>query len=165
MSNIRRYTTELLIVVVIIALLSVVAVKSYQTALLKTEVMAAITGVFYAAKRDSLIYLALKGEFPEDTKQAHSTKAVQESFSSYYESLPEKQTVSIEHGAVHITFSDTGRSKISGKTLTMRPVVQNDDPTGAVHWAYGRTAGGHGWKVYGIDRTNLDDKYIPAVLK
>ncbi|WP_446009605.1 pilin [Candidatus Electrothrix sp.] len=163
MSDIRRYTAELLLVVVIIALLSVLAVRSYQIALFKAEVMGAITGVFYSAKQDSLIYLALHGEFPKNTAQALSASAVQDSSSLYYESLPKKQTISIEHGAVQITFNDSRR--ISGKTLTMRPVVQDDDPTGAVHWVYGRTAGGNGWKVYGIDRTDLDDKYIPAVLK
>ncbi|MCI5158913.1 MAG: pilin [Candidatus Electrothrix sp. AUS1_2] len=163
MSDIRRYTAELLLVVVIIALLSVLAVRSYQTALVKTEVMSAITGVFSSAKRNSLLYLALHGEFPENTAQALSAAVVQDSSSSYYESLPKKQTVSIEHGAVQITFNDSGR--ISGKTLTMRPVVQDDDPTGAVHWVCDRTAGGHGWKVYGTDRTDLDDRYIPAVLK
>ncbi len=161
MSNIRRYITELLLVVIIIGLLSVLAIKSYQTALIKAEVMSAITGVFYSAKRDSLLYLALNGEFPENTAQALSAAVVQD---SYYELLPKKQTFSIEHGAVHITFNDA-EQQIRGKTLTMRPVVQDDDPTGAVHWVCSKTAGGNGWKVHGIDRTNLDDKYIPAVLK
>lgn len=161
MSDIRRYTTELFIVVVIIGLLSVLALKSYQTALVKAKVMGAITGVFYSAKRDSLLYLALHGEFPENTAQALSAAVVQD---SYYEWLPKKQTFSIEHGAVHITFN-AAEQHITGKTLTMRPVVQDDDLTGAVHWVCSSTAGGNGWKVYGIDRTNLDDKYIPAVLK
>lgn len=165
MSKIRRYKAELLIVIVIIALLSVLELKSYQIALVKTEVMGAISGVFYSAKRDSLIYLALHGEFPQNTEQALSAAVVLDSSSSYYESLPKKQTVSIEDGAVHITFNDTGNSRISEKILTMRPVMQDDDPTGAVHWICGRTADGHGWKVYGSDRTNLDDKYIPAALK
>ncbi|MCI5140183.1 MAG: hypothetical protein D3909_00230 [Candidatus Electrothrix sp. ATG1] len=121
-----------------------------------------VSGAFYSAKMDSLTYLALHGEFPENTDQARSSALPENS--SYYASLTSNSQTIIRQGAISMTFRED-HERLGGKTLTMRPVVQDDDPTGAVHWVCGRKQGENGWKIFGIDRTDIDDRYIPAVLK
>ncbi|MCW5203202.1 MAG: pilin [Candidatus Electrothrix communis] len=154
-----RYIQELMYVIAIIALLSALAIRSYRLSLMKAEVMSVVSGVFESAKRDSLVYLALHGEFPENTAQALSSGLTES-----YESLANDYKTVIEQGAINITFREDHR-QLPGKTLTMRPVVQDDDPVGAVHWVCGNKKGESGWKFFGVDRTDIDDRYLPAVLK
>lgn len=126
-----RYIQELMYVIAIIALLSALAIRSYRLSLMKAEVTSVVSGVFESAKRDSLVYLALHGEFPENTAQALSSGLTES-----YESLANDYKTVIEQGAINITFREDHR-QLPGKTLTMRPVVQDDDPVGAVHWVCG----------------------------
>ncbi|RWX50387.1 Pilin [Candidatus Electrothrix marina] len=154
-----RYIQELMYVIAIIALLSALAIRSYRLSLMKAEVTSVVSGVFESAKRDSLVYLALHGEFPENTAQALSSGLTES-----YESLANDYKTVIEQGAINITFREDHR-QLPGKTLTMRPVVQDDDPVGAVHWVCGNKKGESGWKFFGVDRTDIDDRYLPAVLK
>ncbi len=164
LSNRRRYFIELLHVIVIISILVVLAIKSYQVMLAKAEV---IGMVFFsnAAKTDSLIYLALHGEFAQSKEQMLSLD-LPGSSQSPYEVLSNttlKSSLVIEQGAVSITLKNRS-GPLAGKTLTMRPVVQEDDPTGAVHWVCGNKRES-GWKVFDVDRTDIEDRHIPAVLK
>lgn len=154
-----RYIQELMYVIAIIALLSALAIRSYRLSLMKAEVTSVVSGVFESAKRDSLVYLALHGEFPENTAQALSSGLTES-----YESLANDYKTVIEQGAINITFREDHR-QLPGKTLTMRPVVQDDDPVGAVHWVCGNKKGESSWKFFGVDRTDIDDRYLPAVLK
>lgn len=162
--NRRRYFIELIHVIVIISILVVIAIKSYQVMLAKAEV----TGMVFfadAAKNDSLVYLALHGEFAQNKEQMLSL-ALPRTHSLPYESLSNttlKTSLIIEQGAVSVTLKNSF-SPLAGKTLTMRPVVQDDDPTGAVHWVCGNKSES-GWKVFGVDRTDIEDRHIPAVLK
>uniref|UniRef100_UPI004055FB80 pilin n=1 Tax=Candidatus Electronema sp. TaxID=2698783 RepID=UPI004055FB80 len=156
LSNRRRYFIELLHVIVIISILVVLAIKSYQVMLAKAEVTSMVYRFHFAsAKTGNLMYLALHGEFPQNTEQALALLPPE---NWYIE--PERKVV-IEQGAVHVSSSTR---RLAGKTLTMRPVVQEDDPTGAVHWVCGNKKES-GWKVFGVDRTDIEDRHIPAVLK
>ena len=159
MSKSIRYLLEFMYVVAIVGILAALAVKSYRLSLMKAEVTSMVSGVFESAKRDSLVYLALHGEFPEDTAQALSSGLTES-----YESLANDYKTVIEQGAINIIFRDDHR-QLPGKTLTMRPVVQDDDPAGAVHWVCGNKKGESGWKFFGVDRTDIDDRYLPTVLK
>jgi type IV pilus assembly protein PilA len=153
---------ELLLAVAIISVVSWFAVRSHQIALIKAEIFGSMLFAFDSAKRDNLVYLALHGKFPENTAQALSV-AVTESYSSY-ETVYKDYSISVEHGAVNITFKRAG-SRLAGKTLTMRPIMQDDDPTGAIRWVCNKASDQSGWNMYGIDRTDVDEKYIPADLK
>ena len=159
MSKSIRYLLEFMYVVAIVGILSALAIRSYRLSLMKAEVTSVVSGVFESAKRDSLFYLALHGEFPENTAQALSSGLTEN-----YELLAKDYKTVVEQGAINITFREDHR-QFPGKTLTMRPVVQDDDPVGAVHWVCGNKKGESGWKIFGVDRTDIDDRYLPAVLK
>ena len=164
LSNRRRYFIELLHVIVIISILVVLALKHYQVLIAKAEV---IGMAFFAnaAKNDGLVYLALHGEFAQNKEQM-TTLALPGTYSLPYESLSNttlKTSLIIEQGAVSVTLKNSS-GPLAGKTLTMRPVVQEDDPTGAVHWVCGNKRES-GWKVFGVDRTDIEERHIPAVLK
>ena len=51
------------------------------------------------------------------------------------------------------------------KRITLRPVVQSDDPFGPVHWVCGDKDGAQGWTIFGVDRTSVEDRYIPWSLR
>lgn len=155
--NRRRYLIELFHVIVIISILVMIAGKSYQVFRAKAHVMGMISR-FASAKTGNMMYLALHGEFPQNAEQALALLPPETPYGTAAE-----MKVVIEQGAVHVS-STRSHGLLAGKTLTMRPVVQDDDPAGAVHWVCGNKRES-GWKVFGVDRTDIEDRHIPAVLK
>ena len=62
----------------------------------------------------------------------------------------------IDDAAIHF-FLDRN---LEGKTVTVRPAVPVDDPFGPVIWVCGDRDPATGWMVHGVDRTDVDEKYI-----
>ena len=153
-----RYIQELLCVILIIGILAATAIKSYMPCISKAHVIS-VTGTFDTVRRDNQIYYALHGKWPKDISQAIKCgleKSYKDSWSNY-------QT-DIENGAISFTFGMKDR-RISEKTITMRPVVQSDDPFSPVHWVCGNKGGAQGWTIFGVDRTSVEDQYIPWSLR
>lgn len=153
-----RYLHELLYVILIIGVLAAIAIKSYMPCISKAHVIS-MTGTFDTARRDSQIYYALHGKWPKDINQA-----IKCGLEKNYKNLSSHYQTDIENGAVSFTFSIKDR-RISKKTITMRPVVQSDDPFGPVHWVCGDKDDALGWTISGVDRTSVEDRYIPWSLR
>lgn len=153
-----RYLHELLYVILIIGILAAIAIKSYMPCISKAHVIS-VTGTFDTVRRDNHVYYALHGEWPKDISQA-----IKSGLEKSYQSLSSKYQTDIQNGAISFTFSIKDR-RISEKTITMRPVVQSDDPFGPVHWVCGDKDGAQGWTISGVDRTSVEDQYIPWSLR
>ena len=153
-----RYLHELLYVILIIGILAAIAIKSYMPCISKAHVIS-VTGTFDTVRRDNQVYYALHGEWPKDISQA-----IKSGLEKSYQSLSSKYQTDIQNGAISFTFSIKDR-RISEKTITMRPVVQSDDPFGPVHWVCGDKDGAQGWTISGVDRTSVEDQYIPWSLR
>ena len=153
-----RYTHELLYVILIIGILLATAIKSYEPVITKAHVIS-MTGAFDPARRDSQIYYALHGKWPKDISQAVKYALVKS-----YNVFGSNYQTDIENGAISFTFDIKDR-RISEKIITMRPVVQSDDPFGPVHWVCGDKGGAQGWTIFGVDRTSVEDRYIPRSLR
>jgi Tfp pilus assembly major pilin PilA len=153
-----RYLHELLYVILIIGILAAIAIKSYMPCIAKAHVIS-VTGTFDTARRDNQVYYALHGEWPKDINQA-----IKSGLEKSYQSLSSKYHTDIKNGAISFTFGIKDR-RISEKTITMRPVVQSDDPFGPVHWVCGDKDGAQGWTISGVDRTSVEDQYIPWALR
>jgi len=153
-----RYLHEHLYVILIIGILAAIAIKSYMPCISKAHVIS-VTGTFDTARRDSQIYYALHGKWPKDINQA-----IKCGLEKNYKSLSSNYQTDIENGAISFTFSIKDR-RISEKTITVRPVVQSDDPFGPVHWVCGDKGGAKGWSISGVDRTSVEDRYIPWSLR
>jgi type II secretory pathway pseudopilin PulG len=153
-----RYIRELLCVILIIGILAATAIKSYMPCISKAHVIS-VTGAFDTVRRDNQIYYALHGEWPKDISQA-----IKCGLEKSYKDLGSNYQTDIENGAISFTFNMKDR-RISEKTITMRPVVQADDPFGPVHWVCGDKDGAQGWTIYGADRTSVEDQYIPWSLR
>lgn len=153
-----RYLHELLYVILIIGILAAIAIKSYIPCISKAHVIS-VTGTFDTVRRDNQIYYALHGEWPKDINQA-----IKCGLEKSYKSLSSKYQTDIKNGAISFTFGIKDR-RISEKTITMRPVVQSDDPFGPVHWICGDKDGAQGWTISGVDRTSVEDQYIPWSLR
>jgi len=153
-----RYLHELLYVILIIGILAAIAIKSYMPCISKAHVIS-VTGTFDTVRRDNQIYYALHGKWPKDINQA-----IKCGLEKSYQSFSDNYQTDTKNGAISFTFSIKDR-RISEKTLTLRPVVQSDDPFGPVHWVCGDKDGARGWTIFGVDRTNVADRYIPWSLR
>ncbi len=150
--NFRSFQ-ELLYVILIIGILAAIAIKSYMPCISKANVIS-VTGTFDTARRDSQIYYALHGKWPMNINQA-----IKCGLEKDYKDLSSHYQTDIKNGAISFTFDMKDR-RISQKTITMRPVVQSDDPFGPVHWVCGNKDGAQGWTIFGVDRTSVEDRYI-----
>ncbi|MCP4373026.1 MAG: hypothetical protein GY797_33705 [Deltaproteobacteria bacterium] len=153
-----RYLHELLYVILIIGILAAIAIKSYMPSISRAHVIS-VTGTFDTARRDSQIYYALQGKWPKDINQA-----IKCGLEKDYKSHSSNYQTDIENGAISFTFKMKDR-RISEKTITLRPVVQSDDPFGPVHWVCGDKNDAQGWTIFGVDRTSVEDRYIPWSLR
>lgn len=153
-----RFLPELLLVILIIAILAMMAIASYKPCIAKARVIS-VTGTFDTVRRDSQVYYALRGEWPQDASQA-----IQSGLEKSYENPSNMFRTIVENSAVSFFF-DPGIRDVGGKTVTLRPVVQSDDPFGPVHWVCGDKDGARGWTIFGADRTSIEKKFIPWALR
>lgn len=71
------------------------------------------------------------------------------------------QSVTVEDGAIHVTYGFKAHDRIKGRTLTFRPAVVDDAHVVPVAWLCGQAAPVPGMRVLGRDRTDLQPEYLP----
>ena len=149
-----RFFPEIILVILIIAVLAMMAVHSFLPYIAKARVLS-VVGTFDVVKRDSMVYHAMHGEWPQNADQAIQSGMEEDYdyFSNGYQSM-------LENGAVSFTFDARDRN-IAGKTITLRPAVPSSDPFGPVHWVCGDKKGETGWTIHGVDRTDVENRFIP----
>lgn len=145
-------------VIIILGILVILAVQSYLPGRAKARVIS-ITGGFDTVKRDGHVHYAMHGKWPENMAQTLESGILKD-----YSDLERQHEIDIKDGAVTFTF-DRSVAGIAGKKITLRPVVQADDPFGPVHWICGNKMDGSAWIVSGEDQTTIEDKYIPRSLR
>lgn len=69
--------------------------------------------------------------------------------------------VSIDAGAVTITFGNNINSSVSARRLTLRPAIVKDAPTVPVAWLCHNAPVPNGMTVESADRTNIPGKWLP----
>src|SRR6185295_19233554 len=109
---------ELMIVVAIIAILAMVAMPSIQGKLLRSQIVEAAHWADVAKNPIAAAWLATKA-LPADNAAAGLPDA-----DKIVSNLVSK--VSVESGAVHITFGNQANGALKGHILTMRPAVVDD---------------------------------------
>ena len=150
---------DFLFVLFIIALLLSIAATSYKQQPLETAKLCHVFGAtFMKMKWDMMLLHALHGDWPKNDqvslRDGWADKYYSEGHDSSYITA-----AAIEDGAIH--FQLRLKEGEGPKTLTMRPAVPAEDPLGPVVWICGKPASPSLWSLPGVDRTNVDYRYIP----
>ena len=145
---------ELMVVVAIIGILAGIALPSYHNYIIKSQML---EGLVFASELKSKIkeFYQEKGYFPANNEMA---------------GLPPKDLlignyisqVEIENGAMHITYGNKINQFLKGKILTIRPQYVENSPLSPISWICGKDKVVDKMTAAGINRTNMDNQYLPS---
>ena len=150
----RGFTlTEVLVAVAIIAILAMMAVPSIQDRLVREQIVESAK-VADVAKSAVATAWPANGIMPADNTAA-GIPAADKIVGNYV------SAVTVEAGAVHVTFGNSANGAIKGKILSFRPAVVEDERVVPVAWvcAHGRVP--DKMTAQGRDRTDIAERYLP----
>ncbi|GAO34955.1 oxidoreductase [Sulfuricella sp. T08] len=150
----RGFTmVEMMVVIAVIAILSLLAIPSYQGRIIRQQIEAALPLADIAKKPIAASWAAMQ-VFPPDNAAAglpSSEKIVNNTVSA----------LSVQNGAIHITFGNRAHQAINGKTLTLRPAVVDDAPVVPVTWVCGNAEGPGKMTIRGGNQTSIPNTFLP----
>ena len=144
---------EVIVVIGIVAILALMAIPSYQDRFIRDQINEALPLVDIA-KAPIAVSWTIAQSFPADNASAGlppADKIVSNFISS----------VSVQGGAIHITFGNRANALIKGKVLSVRPAVVEDAPIVPVAWVCGYAPGPGKMTVKGENRSNIPMSYLP----
>lgn len=144
---------EIAVVLAIVGILALLAVPSYQDRIVRDQIVSATPLADIAKAPVALSWASLQA-LPADNVSAGlppAEKIVNNFISS----------ISIQAGAIHITFGNSANGIISGKILTLRPAVVLDAPIVPVAWVCGDAAPPRQMTVKGENKTNIPPNFLP----
>ncbi len=144
---------ELMMVVAVIAILTMIAVPSIQARLVREQI---VEGMKLADVAKGPVAAAWKVLHVLPTDNAAAGLPAAERIVGNLVTA-----VSVEQGAVHVTFGNQANGAIRGKTLTLRPAVVDDAPVVPVAWVCAGASAPSPMTVHGADRTNVPVQYLP----
>ena len=144
---------ELMIVVAVVAILAMIAVPNIQDRLVREQIVEAVK-LADIAKAPVAAGWTLTLGFPADNAGA-GLPVAEKIVSNYVKS------VTVEDGAIHLTFGNRAIAAINGKTLTLRPAVVDDAPVVPVAWVCADARPPDKMTVHGSDRTDIAKNFLP----
>ena len=144
---------EMLVVLGMIATLSLIALPSYLDRIVRQQIEAALP-LAEVAKGPIGAAWALTQAFPADNAAAGlpvADKIVGNFVSS----------VSVEAGAIHVSFGNRANTALQGKLLTLRAAVVEDAPVVPLAWVCGHAEAVEKMTAKGTDRTTVPTKFLP----
>lgn len=159
MSLNRGFTmVEMMAVVAVITILALMALPSYLERIVREQIEQSLPLADIAKKPIGAAWAALQ-EFPDDNAAALLP-------------VPDKivnnfvTALTVDHGAIHLTFGNQANKAIHGKILTLRPAVVEDAPVVPVAWVCADAAvPGKMTLKGGGDRTSIPREYLPIVCR
>jgi type IV pilus assembly protein PilA len=150
----RGFTlVELMIVVAIIAILAMIAMPSIQGKLVRSQIIEAAHWSDVAKNPIAQAWTSTK------TLPADNTAAGLPAAEKIVSTLV--TNVTVEAGAVHITFGNQANAALSGKVLTFRPAVVEDATIVPVSWVCGNAKVPDKMTAKGNNRTDIPDRFLP----
>jgi type IV pilus assembly protein PilA len=144
---------EIAVALAIVGILALMAVPSYQSRIIRDQIVSAVPLADIAKAPVALSWTTLQS-FPADNTDAGLPPA--EKIVSNYVS-----SVSVESGAIHITFGNSVNGLIRGKILSLRPAVVLDAPVVPVAWICGNAAAPAPMTIKGDNKTDIPTAYLP----
>jgi type IV pilus assembly protein PilA len=148
---------ELMVVVGIIAILALMMIPGYQDKLIRDQIFEALP-LADIAKAPVAASWAIVQSFPADNAAAGlpvADKIVNNFISA----------VTIQAGAIHITFGNRANGNIRGKVLSLRPAIVDDAPIVPVTWVCGYAAAPAKMSVKGENKTNIPANFLPFICR
>jgi len=144
---------ELMAVLGIIAILLLMAIPSYQSKIVREQLLEALP-LADIAKGPIAASWALTHAFPADNAAAGLP--------------PEDKIVSnlvsglaVQDGAIHLSFGNRANGQLKGKVLSLRPAVVSDAPIVPVAWVCGNAPVPAQMTAKGENRTSVAAEYLP----
>jgi type IV pilus assembly protein PilA len=144
---------EMMVVIGIVAILMLMAVPSYQDKFIRDQIVEALPLADIAKAPVAASWAALQS-LPADNASAGLPSA-DRIVSNFVSSL------SVQGGAIHITFGNRANTVIKNKTLTLRPAVVDDAPIVPVAWVCGYAVGPKKMTIKGENKTNIPMNFLP----
>lgn len=144
---------EIMIVIAIIAILALMTVPSIQARLAREQIIEAVKLADIAKPAIAAAWAA--GEPLPDDNLAAGVPAADKIVSNLV------SAVTVDRGAIHITFGNSANGVLKGKVLSLRPAVVEDEPTVPVTWLCAKARVPAKMTVLGTDKTDLTDDLLP----
>jgi type IV pilus assembly protein PilA len=144
---------EIMVAIAIVAILATLAIPSFQSSVVRDQIVAAVPLAEIAKKPVALSWAALQA-LPADNASA-GLPAPDKIVNNYISS------VAVQDGAIQITFGNSVHSAIAGKILTLRPAVVEDAPIVPVAWVCGYAAVPGNMTAKGENKTNIPTGHLP----
>lgn len=157
----RKFTgftmVEMMAVIAVISILALLALPSYLDRIVREQIEQALP-LADIAKKPIAAAWAVAQEFPADNAAAALP-------------VPEKivnnlvSALTVEQGAIHLSFGNRAHSAIQGKMLTLRPAVVEDAPMVPVAWVCAAAEAPEKMTLKGADRTSVPPEYLPLICR
>ena len=145
---------EMMVVVAIIAILALLMVPAYIDRIVRNQIGEALP-LADIAKQPIEASWRLVHALPADNASI-GLPAPEKVVSNYV------SAVSVQGGAIHITFGNRAHNQIRGKVLTLRPAIVTDAPVVPIAWVCGYASVPGNMTAQGENRTNVPAGYLPA---
>lgn len=148
---------ELMIVVAIIGILAGIALPAYQQYTIRAQVVEAFS-----------LASELKGAIQEHRKE-HGRMPKNNASAG----LPDAKLlignyvtrVEVIDGAIHVEFGNFANAAISGKIVTLQPLVVEGSPASPMSWRCGYRGIPQGMTTTGENRTDLERTFLPSTCR
>jgi type IV pilus assembly protein PilA len=144
---------EVMAVMAVVAILAMLALPSYLDRIVRDQIKEALP-LADIAKQPIATAWSLTQTLPADNAAAGLPPA--ERIVANYVSA-----VTVEDGAIHITFGNRVNRTIAGKILTLRPAVVADAPVVPVAWVCGYAEAPDKMTLNGRTLTNIAQPLLP----
>ena len=144
---------EIIVVLAVVAILATIAVPSIQGRLVREQIVEAMK-ITDVVKPPIAAMWAQTHQLPADNAAAGlpvADKIVGNFVSS----------VSVEAGAIHVSFGNRANTALQGKLLTLRPGVIEDAPVVPLAWVCGHAEAVEKMTAKGSDRTTVPTQFLP----
>lgn len=145
---------ELMIVVAIIGLMSTMAVPTYQSFTIRSQVKEALSLADPIQQTLTRYYQAQK-TFP-GSNEAAGLSAPEHLIGNFVSGIKIS-----EGGAIHVTLGHRINAQVRGKIITLRPAVVAAAPENPISWLCGRAEAVPGMNAQGENYTAVPAMYLP----
>ena len=144
---------ETMVVIAIIAILALVALPSYQIKLVRDQIVEGST-LASLAKGPVAAFWAANSGLPADNA-AIALPVADKIVNNMV------RAVTVQDGAIHITYGNRANGALKNKTLSLRPAVIDDAPVVPVTWVCGLATGPEKMTIRGVNKTDIAKQYLP----
>lgn len=144
---------EMMIVVAIIAILALIALPNGQDKFIRAQITEAMSLADIAKNPIAAQWSSTHNLLPDNASAGLP--------------VPDKvvnnfvRELTIQDGAIHITFGNHANPMIKDKTLTLRPAVIDDAPVVPVTWVCGNASAPDKMTIKGDNKTNIPTNFLP----